>query len=324
MKINFKNALNTFISFFTNANTAARTYTFQDRDGTIADNTDLALKANLGSANVFTTNGALSTPVNKLNGTWITGGSASTTTPQSLIEPSGATSSAWNTAGTGLGVNAASGFTGNLADFQLNGASVAKFASNGIFTLVGSIVQSGTLQSNATATAANINFNGANGTGLSVSTSTAIFTIGGRSFQARALFGGTVSTVATASTDIANAIFGASAQTEATSGTHALVSNVVIKTPAITNGSATTTDMQALYVDDAPSGGANNWSANIGTTKFRGLITLAATATTGASFNIPAGTAPTSPVDGDVWREDNTNTGLKIRINGVTKTITVS
>ena len=41
-KINFKNALNTVTSFFTNANTSARTYTFQDRDGTIADNTDLA------------------------------------------------------------------------------------------------------------------------------------------------------------------------------------------------------------------------------------------------------------------------------------------
>lgn len=36
------------------------------------------------------------------------------------------------------------------------------------------------------------------------------------------------------------------------------------------------------------------------------------------------GVAPTSPVDGDCWREDNTNTGLKIRINGVTKTVTVS
>lgn len=43
-KINFKNALNTFTSFLANANTAARTYTFQDRDGTIADNTDLATK----------------------------------------------------------------------------------------------------------------------------------------------------------------------------------------------------------------------------------------------------------------------------------------
>lgn len=31
-----------------------------------------------------------------------------------------------------------------------------------------------------------------------------------------------------------------------------------------------------------------------------------------------------SPIDGDIWRADNTNTGLKIRINGVTKTINVS
>lgn len=50
-KINFKNAANTFTSFFTNTNTAARTYTFQDRNGTIADDADLATKAALaGSA----------------------------------------------------------------------------------------------------------------------------------------------------------------------------------------------------------------------------------------------------------------------------------
>jgi hypothetical protein len=48
-KINFMNALGTFKSFFTNANTMARTYTFQDRSGTIADDTDLGLKANLAS-----------------------------------------------------------------------------------------------------------------------------------------------------------------------------------------------------------------------------------------------------------------------------------
>jgi len=40
-KINFKNVANTITSFFTNSNTVARTYTFQDRDGTIADNTDI-------------------------------------------------------------------------------------------------------------------------------------------------------------------------------------------------------------------------------------------------------------------------------------------
>lgn len=34
-KINFKNVANTFTSFFTNSNTAARTYTFPDYDGTV-------------------------------------------------------------------------------------------------------------------------------------------------------------------------------------------------------------------------------------------------------------------------------------------------
>jgi hypothetical protein len=62
-KINFKNALNTITSFFTNANTIARTYTFQDRDGTIADNTDLALKAPLASP-TFTGTVTVPTPVN--------------------------------------------------------------------------------------------------------------------------------------------------------------------------------------------------------------------------------------------------------------------
>ena len=45
-KINFKNVANTFTSFFTNTNTASHTYTFQDRNGIIADDTDLATKLN--------------------------------------------------------------------------------------------------------------------------------------------------------------------------------------------------------------------------------------------------------------------------------------
>ncbi len=48
-KINFKNAANTFTSFFTNANTANRTYTFKDRNGTILDDTDAATFVDLSS-----------------------------------------------------------------------------------------------------------------------------------------------------------------------------------------------------------------------------------------------------------------------------------
>lgn len=58
-KINFKNVLNTFTSFFTNSNTASRTYTFQDRDGIIADDTDLAGKQStlVSGTNIKTING---------------------------------------------------------------------------------------------------------------------------------------------------------------------------------------------------------------------------------------------------------------------------
>jgi len=40
-KINFKNVAGTFTSFFTNSNTAARTYTFPDKDGTVAMTSDV-------------------------------------------------------------------------------------------------------------------------------------------------------------------------------------------------------------------------------------------------------------------------------------------
>lgn len=60
-KINFWNAAKTFLSFFTNANTAARTYTFPDRDGTIADNTDLALKEDVANKSTDTALGTSDT-----------------------------------------------------------------------------------------------------------------------------------------------------------------------------------------------------------------------------------------------------------------------
>jgi len=59
-------------------------------------------------------------------------GTGTTTKPLFLIEPTGTTSTGWNTAGTMLGVNAASGFGGNLLDFQVNGnPSVTLPASSG-------------------------------------------------------------------------------------------------------------------------------------------------------------------------------------------------
>lgn len=86
------------------------------------------------SALSVTGNGALSASPFKVTGAWFVGGSTTTTKPQGLIEASGAVSTGWAAAGTGMGVNAASGFTGNLLDLQVNGVSKYKVDYTGAIT----------------------------------------------------------------------------------------------------------------------------------------------------------------------------------------------
>lgn len=109
--------------------------------GTLSAQTDLqaALDAKLAKAGgtmtgqlVNSTNGAASTPSLLLSGTPFTGGSATTTKPLVNIETAGATSTGWSTSGTMLGVNAPSGFAGNLADWQVNGTPRFKVDKDGI------------------------------------------------------------------------------------------------------------------------------------------------------------------------------------------------
>ena len=130
--------------------TAARTISFPDATGTVAlvGGSSEQLVYNNAGAYVgvpssivgatgditLTLNGAASTPPLELTGTWFTGGTSTTTKPQVLIEPTGTTSAAWSTSGTGLGVNAASGFAGRLLDLQLNGASVFNVGTGGTFS----------------------------------------------------------------------------------------------------------------------------------------------------------------------------------------------
>ena len=128
--------------------TANRTVSIPDATGTVAlvagssgqpVYNNAGAYAGLSTATIGTTgnitlslNGALNTPPVKINGTWVTtGGTGETTKPQVLIEPTGTTSTAWSTSGTGLGVNAASGFNGNLLDLQVNGTSKLTVSSNG-------------------------------------------------------------------------------------------------------------------------------------------------------------------------------------------------
>lgn len=84
---------------------------------------------------IQSTNGAASAPPMSLTGTWLTGGTSTTTKPQFLIEPAGATSNNWSTAGTGLGVNAPSGFTGDLWWAGLDGSRAFSLSASGSVTI---------------------------------------------------------------------------------------------------------------------------------------------------------------------------------------------
>lgn len=86
---------------------------------------------------VNSANGAASTPALYIDGTVYTGGTNTTTKPLALIEPSGTTSNNWSTSGTMLGINAASGFSGNLLDIQESGTSEASLTNAGFLSTAG-------------------------------------------------------------------------------------------------------------------------------------------------------------------------------------------
>jgi len=113
---------------------------------TLADATKLPLAGGtLTGALINSTNGAASAPVVSLTGTTFTGGTATTTKPTLVVEPSGTTSTGWSTSGTLIGANAATGFAGRLLDLQVAGSSKFSVSSAGAVTSSGDFIITGTL-----------------------------------------------------------------------------------------------------------------------------------------------------------------------------------
>lgn len=77
-------------------------------------------------------NGAADAPADTMTGTWFTGGTADNTKPHFLIEPAGTNSNNWSVNGTGFGVNAPSGFLGEVAWFGVNGVNRFSISPTGI------------------------------------------------------------------------------------------------------------------------------------------------------------------------------------------------
>ena len=104
-----------------------------------------------GGRFIVTHSASAAQPAMSLTGSWFSGGTSTTTKPHLMVEASGATSTGWSTAGTGIGVNAASGFTGRLLDVQLNGVSQASFSAAGDFNGNGAMNTAGGVNSRTTA-----------------------------------------------------------------------------------------------------------------------------------------------------------------------------
>lgn len=100
---------------------------------------DVSISPTWAGQHIWSRNGAASAPPGSYTGAWFTTGDATTTKPQLLVEPSGTTSTGWSTAGTGIGVNAASGFAGRLLDLQLAGTSVFRVTAGGSTTVSGTL-----------------------------------------------------------------------------------------------------------------------------------------------------------------------------------------
>lgn len=162
--------------------------------------TALTIKGATQSA-IFAAAGVASAPAASLTGAWFSGGSATTTKPQFLVEASGATTTGWSTSGTGFGVNAATGFVGRLLDLQVNGTSVLSVASTGALTTSSSLAATGAVS----------------GSSLSAGAGSPISWVGRGIFSSSAAgtiqFGATDTTTAVAQTTRASSIVAGTADT---------------------------------------------------------------------------------------------------------------
>jgi hypothetical protein len=89
------------------------------------------------------------------------------------------------------------------------------------------------------------------------------------------------------------------------------------------SGSDAGSNLQIISYTDAGTAKTTIVDVNraTGVVTLAGLLATLASATGTAGLRLPHGAAPTSPVNGDMW---TTTAGLFVRINGVTKTVTLT
>jgi hypothetical protein len=92
--------------------------------------------------------------------------------------------------------------------------------------------------------------------------------------------------------------------------------NALKVTPTINQTGSANGITRGLYINPTLTAAADFRAIEVAS----GITILGAATTAKASLRIPSGTAPTSPVNGDIWFD---GTDIKMRIGGVTKTFTL-
>jgi len=211
-------------------------------------------------------------------------------------------SQTWNTTGTPTAIklnitDTASNGNSRLLDIQVGGVSKLIFAKNGKL-FFGTFNSSSNIQGNDTSK------------GLIFATS--LNTVIGNGFEFANLQGSITNLSSTSNGLLIQAA--GSLGFSPTSGT-GLYNSIHINDRINQTGGANGIT-RGLYINPTLTAVADFRAIEVAS----GITILGAATTAKASLRIPSGTAPTSPVNGDIWFD---GTNLNVRIGGVTRTIVV-
>jgi len=136
--------------------------------------------------------------------------------------------------------------------------------------------------------------------------------LGASTLAAGLLYDGTITGASGDTTRLTGVEINPAVNTQVATETVAYIASLRVDEPSIQdNLTGDITVASTVHIVRPPSEGEDNYALHVdeGTSRFDG------TGTTAAPVNIPHGSAPTSPVDGDVW---TTTAGLFVRVNGST------
>lgn len=123
-----------------------------------------------------------------------------------------------------------------------------------------------------------------------------------------------INNLATTSTTGTNHFFSILPSFAPTSGT--TIWNAALITPTINQTGGANGITRGIYINPTLTAASDFRAIEVAS----GTTVLAPSVTARASLRIPSGTAPTSPVNGDIWFD---GTNIKMQIGGVTKTFTL-